>query len=311
MIASVGRFESKRHCRRADISSGLCRPVVRLRSTNHEPVVLGMSHRRVANSRRSGRAQLQWWQRDECWVRVFATGGGPLQDRGGAGGRFGRGPSPAVGARRCGSLRGPGSVPCGATRSPGTPRAGACRLSPAVGRTISRRKRAPRELSVCYLPSSEHWCPLERGRIMEGSRRSVVALALAAALFVAGIGPALAHSTPSGSGCRIGALTPTYDYHWPGVTIGHSDRTGCTSTVSWLEGKLMHVQAGPLPDLNMQTITRYSVTSNTYIHPSRQFWPGMVYRSLTRSSSGASFQSGTSTPWCDAQGYCPPLGSRS
>lgn len=131
---------------------------------------------------------------------------------------------------------------------------------------------------------------------MRGSTRSGLGLALAAVLFAAGVAPALAHSSPSGTGCRLGALKPTYNYQYPVSGMGHSDRTGCTNNINWVEGKLMHVQAGPLPDLNMKTITVYDVTGNVYIHPARGVQSGAVYRSLTRSSSGSSYQSSTSTP---------------
>lgn len=130
---------------------------------------------------------------------------------------------------------------------------------------------------------------------MGSSRRSVVGFALAFVLLAAGVGPALAHSSPSGSGCRLGALAPTYSYG-SRVATAHNDRTGCSNSVQWLEGKLMHVQAGPLPNTNLRTETVYFAKVDTYIHPARTFTSGAVYLSLTRSATGSWYESGTSTP---------------
>jgi hypothetical protein len=118
-----------------------------------------------------------------------------------------------------------------------------------------------------------------------------IATAFAAALLGAGFAPALASETGIQAECRLVVYVPT---HSGGVATATGGRADCSTSVGWVEVKLMHVQAGPLPDTNMKTVKKENVVNGTWT-ASNPSTSGAVYRTLTRSSTGASYQSSTST----------------
>ncbi|WP_454299857.1 hypothetical protein [Salana multivorans] len=131
--------------------------------------------------------------------------------------------------------------------------------------------------------------------ITSGRRYGRLGAALGTVLLLAGLGvsPALAAGdvTPLAGGNLI-ANVPTYSGGNAQAKGGRGD--SCSGSVSWVEVKLMHVQAGPLPDMTMKTEKRLSVTNATWT-ASNPSTAGAVYRTLTRSSTGASSQSSTSS----------------
>lgn len=127
---------------------------------------------------------------------------------------------------------------------------------------------------------------------MRKFRTSIAALALGAAGLVVGVGlPAGAATVEPMAGCNLIAQVPTYSSGNATAKGGRGD--SCAATVPWVEVKLMHVQAGPLPDTNMKTVQRANVKNETW-SASNPSTKGAVYRTLTRSSTGASAQSSTS-----------------
>lgn len=121
-------------------------------------------------------------------------------------------------------------------------------------------------------------------------KASVAALGFGAALLAGvGISPALA-APNAPQACVLVTNVPTYS---SGLANAKGGRSGCSTSVSWVEVKLMHVQAGPLPDTTMKTERRPNITNSTWT-ASNPYTSGAVYRTLVRSSTGASSQSSTS-----------------
>lgn len=124
-------------------------------------------------------------------------------------------------------------------------------------------------------------------------RSAIAALSAMAALSMGvGLAPAFAEVGESArSTCHLVADTPTFR---SGQARAHGGRDGCTGTVSWVEVKLIHVQAGPAPDMTMKTQRRTHV-GNAQWYATNPSSAGKVYRTLVRSSTGASSQSGTAS----------------
>ena len=122
-------------------------------------------------------------------------------------------------------------------------------------------------------------------------RKSLAAMVIGGLLTVGlGVAPAIAGTVTPLNTCVLVANTVTYANAY---AYANGGRAGCTNQVEWVEVKLMHVQAGPLPDTTIKTVRRTYVTNATW-SASNPYTSGAVYRTLTRSSTGASLQSGTS-----------------